>query len=547
MRLRRGLASQGRRAVSTANGLQFAMNALHPCNEMTPKAAMYPDDGHMPLHATRMQRTITVANPTTTCDTKLEPNVDQCSWNLLVLTTPWPEYPWLCYACAGNNEPVPLSEYLAKGKTIYNGDRAGVHVLEAWYTFTFPNFQSGAPVPSVDNNDLRSKYQRIRVVGKGTTTYLNASRLYDGGRVICGQYPVASRFVDTFDSAAYKIDLATLLEAIKAATCVSLPALSTDSDRTNAEIIKVVKGHGHALNGTDRPVVLSDDVRTLTGHRHVFHSGLPGTAASTEPPSYDSTGNSYTNIVSARGTQSVTGDVYISGMASSIPVEADEPCVPLTVTEPNSTAVVKLVRDTTVASHPDWYVSDPPVQENALFYGDSKATTWEARKGTYQPMRVENYDLSDCNTGDATFYSLTDAKEREIASVGPNSFALNTQGTGTWMVAYYRNISNQSSVTLKCVQFTDGVVNPAGPFANLTPLHADPDPEAIAFVSEEARRLAHAYPANFNDLGSILGEIFNVAKGIGKAVKGVSESLTGVPVIGDIAGTIGSILGSIGL
>lgn len=550
VRLRRGLVSGANsNAVTTANGLQFALNALHPCNEQNTSAAMYPEDGHMPLHATRMQRTITVANPRATCTFDVQPNIDKCSWNLLVVTTPWPEYPWLVMATEGNVEPEPLSSFLKK-YPIHNGDVAGVVLTNNWYVFSFPNFMDdNFGKEGVDSNDLRGKYQRIRVLGKGTTTYLNASRLYDGGRVICGQYPVASRFVDTFDKDAFQIDLDSLLEAIKEAVCVEVPTPTgvTEPHRTREAMNSVIHGHIHGFDGNG-PVLTAAQAHSVTGHVHNIGAGPESKTCCGREPTWDSETN-YVDVLAKDGTYLGTaGGRTTNHIPLPIPLKFDktDACVPLTVKP--SIARIKLVRDDTVANHPDWYVSEPPCQENALFYGDSKATTWEARKGTYQPMRIENYELSDCNTGDTTFYDLKSSSSREIQpNTFSKSFGVNVQGTGTWCVAYYRNISMQSSVTLKCVQYTDGVVNPIGPFANLTPLHADPDLKAIEFVSLESRRLAHAYPANYNDLGQILGEIFNVAKGIGKTVKGVAGSLENVPVIGGLATAVNSILSGLGL
>lgn len=195
---------------------------------------------------------------------------------------------------------------------------------------------------------------------------------------------------------------------------------------------------------------------------------------------------------------------------------------------------------------PEWQISEPPVLEETIFQGDSKATTWEARKGVYQVMHCTNMSLDVVNTGYATFYKLNDDENVINATDYMHSFGVSNTGTGTWAVQVYKGISKKSGVTFKSVQFAEGVVNPTGPYANLTPRLIDPDPQVILVVEEEQRRLCHAYPSNYNDLSQILGSVFKVAKEIGGVAKGIAGGLTGVPLIGDVARVINDTLHNIG-
>lgn len=743
--------STGNFRVSTEAGLRWALACLHPCNEALTEAVAYPDSSQMNSHCTRMQRTVTISPPQVDCNATGGPSIDQCSWNLIVVTTPWPEYPWLVCATKGNDEPPTIAKYVSEGHLFHNGDAKGLSAWGAWYFYSFPNFMDSAQFGTGnDANDLKKKYQKIRVVAKGTTTYLNASRLYDGGRVICGQYPVAARYIDTFNPKSVSIDMEALVDSVIKRLCVTgsqspeelreltkhvhpievgnigataytdvVGEVKVDKPAVNAAVFipdtfipktpietTVTRGdvrvnrtqdvgvqiadkitatvpsglfshkHGTQVQNINRntfasflahehttPVEFSaTQLNAATRHDHqvklddVVYTHVPKTAleeasgrtwkkdvafgitqtefATGDPKAQPNAGSGFlytdakSNNTSYTGSESsmafggedtvawsnstealtvntpklnvtqpiIEVDVDVPGVDAYLPrtkVPIPEPTTRVilgdivakhnlsaktgvAVTTPTAKSgepvyvdpladthqadaclkitkqgdalePAKLIKDDTVKDHPDWYYSEPPVQENRLFYGDPKATTWEARKGTYQVMRLENMELDEVHSGSATFYDLGLTAEEIKPTEYKQTLTTNIAGTGTWAVAYYRNINLATSVTLKSVQFTEGIVNPLGPFANLTPMSVDPDIAAVDLVAAEQRRLAHAYPSAYNDLSKILGEVFNVAKSVGKAVNAAAGQLGGVPVVGGIAQVISKILSGIGL
>nr|UQE85433.1 putative capsid protein [Uzakla insect-associated virus] len=710
--------------TKTAQGLRWAIAALHPCSQSNIQAVGLPDDNHLPTHCTRMQRTITISPPESNCTTLSGANLDACSWNLMIVTTPWPEYPWLVCATKGNDEPRAFDYYLREGAVFHNGDIHPLTQWGSWYFYSYPNFMDTskwADPAGPDANDVRKKYQKLRVVGKGTTTYLNASRLVDGGRIIAGQYPAASRFVDTFNPSSFDIPWDKIKEAIKATFCVPKVALDpgkvqhaaehdhtleavelshshsidrslfahthqvtvpshthqvdiTHGHSTAAEQVKLrPKGtvvipshqhrytlpthshdmsHSHTLKADQlshkHPYSFPDHAHHIGEHTHELDkdtlshehdeyrgdpewSGTPktkgpssgsitGDILSNMPTQYTDTSLNLNITVSNSGRTGESG--YTEGTTTANPavtkelgidevdfypqvtvqnlegekakvttghggslvkytaehtMKADpvsraadiklpsqktgpaewtnkdpivlfqEGCNQLKEKENVTTSPIHLVRNAVTPDIPDWYVSEPPTTENGLFYGDPKAVTWPARKGAYQVLRLENTELEDCQTGAATFYDLATTSSEITPEKYAQSFSVNTKGCGTWGIIYYRNISLATSVTLKSVQFTQGVVNPKGPFANLTPMQIDPDEVACQLVAAENKRLDHSYPADYNDLGKILGEILGVAKTVGKVVRGVAGAVQGVPIIGDVASSIGSLLSGLGL
>lgn len=538
-----------------------------------------------------MQRTITISAPNQGCTTPPGVAIDACSWNLCIVTTPFPEYPIMVCATKGNDEPPSWRNLYEAGNKFANGDVSGVQTWKDWYFFSYPNFfdSSRFGQQDVDGDDIRNKYLRLRVIAKGTTTYLNASRLYDGGRVICGQYPSTCKMIDTFNAKKLEVNMEKLVDDVIKRICVQGGA------SVDPETVRNMTKHTHDVNLTSNnvaaayphthgvPLTTSDvgDVykhthdTTLTTnsvnnvYRHTHTTTLSGVDVSEVSPHTHTTNLQTRDVQAAYGKHShdipaytaaqsllranddkyviypasdetkpvvitvgetTTEDVYnpipqpavelksgtqsltetktklltsappaTSGTTSALlrsgtpiisePVNktissspgriTQDSAVKLPTTEPLYSDVVqaaeaclnvtkkgdpllnvKLDINETYTDQPEWYMMEPPHTEYQLYYGDPKATTWEARKGTYQPMRIKDFDMANVATGYATFADIGDYKKINVEPTSANqTFTCNVPGTGTWAVAYYRNISLATSVTIKTVQYAEGVVN----------------------------------------------------------------------------------------
>lgn len=72
------------------------------------------------------------------------------------------------------------------------------------------------------------------------------------------------------------------------------------------------------------------------------------------------------------------------------------------------------------------------------------------------------------------------------------------------------------------------------------------DMKALETVAKVAQTAAGAYPANYNDLGKLLGEIWGAVSGVAKPALGWAKN-SGIPIVGDVAGVLDSVLGALGL
>ncbi|UHK03192.1 MAG: RNA-dependent RNA polymerase [Hangzhou astrovirus 1] len=581
VQLPKGL-STSKLPITTTEGMKYAMAALHPCNEAFGDAVAYPDDIGVPTHSSRMQLIRTFAAPDATCNSTSTANVDKCGYNLMIVASPWPEIAYFVCFTQGNDEPPKLSEVLRKrretGDSKYNindfalvGDPNVGLAYDRWYYVSWPNFttppKNGLPDDPGSKSLFRELYTRGRVVAKGVTSYMNASRMNDGGRVTTGQFPCSARFVDSFDTQTFGLDVSSLKSIFKKV------GISSSAEKEIADLRAAV------LNLNSR---LDQSVTTLNS-RVEYTTGVAERASSSVSEvdktvislrkEFDNHEHVLPIVKVEKNKEGVVTDVstktLLPGLFAPPHVverqwndgyrtlahgdqfkkRADELDSDFLRAElSKDQKMIHLVANPDKAASPEWLVNDPPSTEDAIFYGDSKATTWEARHGAYQVMRIERPQMDDVQYGSLSFMPLNDKDTRTVAP--GESYAspwVSISGTGVWGVTYYRGISKASSLTVKCVQYTQGVVNPAGPYANLSPTSVDPDLSAVDFVAEEQRRLAHAYPSKFNDLGEILGRIFGVAKQIGKTVKTVAGAVEGIPVIGDVAGAVNGILSSLGL
>jgi len=72
------------------------------------------------------------------------------------------------------------------------------------------------------------------------------------------------------------------------------------------------------------------------------------------------------------------------------------------------------------------------------------------------------------------------------------------------------------------------------------------DMKALETVAKVAQTAAGAYPANYNDLGKLLGEIWGAVSGVAKPALNWAKG-SGIPIVGDVAGVLDSVLGALGL
>nr|WPR17517.1 MAG: capsid protein [Spider astrovirus] len=548
-----------RNMVGTPTGLAWALANLHPCNESHTCAVGYPDGMKVPTHSTRVQRITTLSYP--------GDRTKNDQWDCYIIQSPWAEYAaFVCFTDVGV-APNSFDEYSYMNEWKFrNFDDTTSFSTNQWYYVPFTQFATNKTSnPGATQSKIRTEYTQIRIVAKGATSYLNASRLDDGGRLTAGSFACSARYSDTFDESKWAIDYPKLLAKIK-----------KDLNIKAADFIDKVDRHAHTFDHTHTLNPSKTEVEILPGEGKQGVSGktdalplcqggrLPPGGAAAYPDTMTSPAAWLSPLVSGKRRDCSKNDPQKAYLVEKKPMELfsdkcedcaktitrDQVDMPMDpgVDQVGLRPLIEGKFGAASSDLADWQASSPPSTEDLIFQGDSKAVTWEARKGCYQVQRIVNFGMENVNQGALSFYNLHYQGDGTNCAVdAEHAPVVTTPGTGTWAVQVYKGVSTKSGITLKVVQYAEGVVNPAGPYANLSPQLVDPDPTVIEVVDEEQRRLHHAYPARYNDLSEILGSIFKVAKDVGGVAKGVADGLSNVPVIGEFAKTVRNLLGGLGI
>jgi len=174
----------------------------------------------------------------------------------------------------------------------------------------------------------------------------------------------------------------------------------------------------------------------------------------------------------------------------------------------------------------------PAVSEAEIVSSDAFSVQHEAKLGSYMPIRPIASELG-----------FTPAQEwRRVAAVSaghPGTDLIDIKANDLFLsgwcigVEHWSGLDPLATLRIKVREDLEVVASANSvysPFA--TPALPD-DSRARSMVQEFCRKQPHAYPADYNDLGQMLG---NIVGGIGDAIHGL-----GIPILSDIAGGVSSL------
>lgn len=131
------------------------------------------------------------------------------------------------------------------------------------------------------------------------------------------------------------------------------------------------------------------------------------------------------------------------------------------------------------------------------------------------------------------------------STMGPDNMF--SRGGFTTGFMLYEGLAPDASVVLKtrtavevCPSSNSGVLQC---FVRQNPML---DMKALETVAKVSQTAAGAYPANYNDLGKLLGEIWGAVSGVAKPALSWAKG-SGIPIVGDVASVLDSVLGALGI
>jgi hypothetical protein len=249
------------------------------------------------------------------------------------------------------------------------------------------------------------------------------------------------------------------------------------------------------------------------------------------------------------------------------------------IASPPQTAVSATAKTASNFENPGFVEYKVPSSSQELTQQDSLAVEWNAPKGAYMPLRFPNpvhqyvpaasggvvtYE-GDASAPDSFFIvrsaltnggtavvnainvtpTATFTTPTDIPNAGNMGFGASLPGNIFSGVVFFLGIDKSASVQVKSRMHLECQVDTAGaavqPFVHSSPVL---DTEAIDVVAKVGQVQSHAYPADFNDLGGILGSIWGAIKSIAKPIlHPFIEEAGSIPIVGGLAQGLASKLG----
>lgn len=187
---------------------------------------------------------------------------------------------------------------------------------------------------------------------------------------------------------------------------------------------------------------------------------------------------------------------------------------------------------------------DPLYQERDAMCGDYNVTRTHSVTGVC-PMQSTSSISAVC-FGSEYLAIASPAGFQEPNSVvfwlagGEPMVSMPAMGLNTSIV-YYTDLNATQSVRFKYRGSVEGVPRLSGPYAELGKVAIEADPAAVQLVADIVNTLPHSYPADYNDLGGLMGVLGSILKHAGMPLlQGIGAA--GIPVLSPVV----SILHGIG-
>lgn len=197
-----------------------------------------------------------------------------------------------------------------------------------------------------------------------------------------------------------------------------------------------------------------------------------------------------------------------------------------------------------------WCYNKPP-ESSQLLMGTS-AYTSQATSGFYQPLKLSRFKFVNMND---TMLAVSDAvndRLSQILSVKSPTFPVNLGGFsmaaadaplvkpssyGVGMTYIEGTAGNpQVSLRIRFRQVAEIIPMLGGVYAPLAEAPLPPDELAFKMVAEIGARMKDAYPASYNDMGTLINAIKKIGKSVLKYADPVLDMVSLVPGAGTIAG-----------
>lgn len=244
-------------------------------------------------------------------------------------------------------------------------------------------------------------------------------------------------------------------------------------------------------------------------------------------------------IVSRSLTSNLIGpNLYRSGMVTSGQVAPE--IVPFN-TE-NFTAPNPLVTQR--------WIRTPMFDPSSILTSDRLAGQRPANDGDYTVIRGCSVtgvnDLSLTNTGILGFFdsSVPFDQLSSLSVIGLSIEDVLSEGSNMATVVY-SGLNSQDVVRLKACSTIELYPIPGSIISTLSTANPRLDQAAIDLVTEIEDELPHSYPADYNDLGGLLGVIGGFFKKIGVPVARIVGGM-GLPIVSPIASALGDVASHFG-
>lgn len=199
--------------------------------------------------------------------------------------------------------------------------------------------------------------------------------------------------------------------------------------------------------------------------------------------------------------------------------------------------------DVTLATAYNNSVEPPPVVKNTynlqtpamtinnIVQSDELCYQAEAKHGLYAPIRTAEFDLPMTAAQEWRAIEVYYPGE-DPGFVEPGDEELKDLWLRGWLIgtSHWSDLDHTASLRIKRKEGLELISAPAGVYAAFASMALPNDLRAMQIIQEFSRREPHGYPADYNELGTMLQKIIG---GISGAVADL-----GLPVISDVAHTV---------
>lgn len=201
--------------------------------------------------------------------------------------------------------------------------------------------------------------------------------------------------------------------------------------------------------------------------------------------------------------------------------------------------------NSTVTQFPDLITIPSPIGGSQMVLGTS-AYTSKARDGCYMPLKLTNFKWHSINDR-AVYFDVVDMASTQYPETKNllNNVAFpisERRGSATWDTAaipklcgngfgkiLMSGVAANTAVRIRVRQVVEITATPGTTYAPLLESALPPDETSMKMYFEVSSRMADAYPASYNDLGTLFEKIKSIGKAVLPFVEPALNVLSAVP------------------